>query len=182
MDYDFSEKDTDAMTTTTKLVDQLAQYASYHRDHRNIVTHLFGIPMIVLSITVLLARLMLGEVNGHPINLAMIVAALMGVYYLTLDLRLGVAMSGLLALSVFGAIHTATLATGAWLTVGLGLFVVGWIIQFLGHYFEGRKPAFVDDLIGLLIGPLFIVAELSFFFGLRKDVEAAVTQKAGGVH
>jgi len=66
--------------------------------------------------------------------------------------------------------------------VGLGLFLVGWIIQFLGHYFEGRKPAFVDDLIGLLIGPLFIVAELSFFLGLRKDVEAAVTQKAGGVH
>lgn len=49
----------------------------------------------------------------------------------------------------------------------------------MGHYFEGRKPAFVDDLIGLLIGPLFIAAEAGFLLGLRKDVEAEVNVRAG---
>ena len=38
------------------LVDHLAQYAAYHRDRRNIVTHFVGIPMIVLAVTVLLSR------------------------------------------------------------------------------------------------------------------------------
>ena len=43
-----------------------------------------------------------------------------------------------------------------------------------GHYYEGRKPAFVDDLVGLIVGPLFVVAEWAFALGLRKEVQAAV--------
>ena len=39
-----------------KLVDQLSQYAAYHRDRRNIATHFVGIPLIVFAIGVLLAR------------------------------------------------------------------------------------------------------------------------------
>ena len=54
------------------------------------------------------------------------------------------------------------------------LFVVGWAIQFVGHLFEGRKPAFMDDLVGLLVGPLFIVAEWGFALGLRKELLAAI--------
>jgi uncharacterized membrane protein YGL010W len=165
-----------------KLVELLAQYASYHRDRRNILTHFVGIPMIMLSVTVLLTRTALGDLAGHTINLAMVAATLLAVYYLTLDLRLGMVMSGLLALSVLAALGTAALSTPAWLAVGLGLFVVGWVIQFLGHHYEGRKPAFVDDVIGLLIGPLFVVAEAAFLLGLRKEIEAAITQKAGTVH
>ena len=44
------------------------------------------------------------------------------------------------------AVAAGSLAS--WLGTGLGLFLVGWVIQFIGHAFEGRKPAFVDDLIG----------------------------------
>ena len=65
-------------------------------------------------------------------------------------------------------------STALWLTAWIGLFVVGWIIQFIGHYYEGRKPAFVDDIMGLVVGPLFVVAELAFLLGLRKEVEHAV--------
>ena len=45
-------KEADTMKTLT---DQLANYAAYHRDTRNILTHLFGIPMIVLAVAVLLS-------------------------------------------------------------------------------------------------------------------------------
>ena len=38
------------------LVDHLSQYASYHRDPRNIATHFVGIPLIVLAVTILLSR------------------------------------------------------------------------------------------------------------------------------
>jgi uncharacterized membrane protein YGL010W len=77
--------------------------------------------------------------------------------------------------------HFATLSTLAWLGAGVGIFVVGWIIQFVGHYYEGRKPAFVDDLIGLAIGPLFVVAELGFLIGLGKKTQTQVEAIAGPV-
>ncbi len=72
-------------------------------------------------------------------------------------------------------------STAVWLTWGVGLFLVGWVIQFVGHYYEGRKPAFVDDLIGLVIGPLFVVAEAGFLVGLGKKVEREVEAISGPV-
>ena len=44
---------------------QLAFYASYHRDRRNIATHFFGIPMIVLGIAVWFALLYLACETGR---------------------------------------------------------------------------------------------------------------------
>jgi uncharacterized membrane protein YGL010W len=164
-----------------KLVDLLAQYASYHRDRRNILTHLVGIPMIALSLMVLLARPTLVTMGGVAINPGMVIATVLALYYLKLDLRMGAVMAAVFALGLDVARHTAPLATGAWLAWGLGMFAAGWGIQFWGHYYEGRKPAFVDDVIGLIIGPLFVLAEVAFLLGLRKDVEAAIEQKAGSV-
>ena len=68
-----------------------------------------------------------------------------------------------------------------WLGWGVGLFVVGWVIQFIGHYWEGRKPAFMDDIVGLLIGPLFVLAEIGFALGWRKSVQQAIEARSGPV-
>ncbi|HET6789168.1 MAG TPA: Mpo1-like protein, partial [Aquabacterium sp.] len=85
------------------LTEQLAQYASYHRDQRNVWTHFIGIPMIVLSVATLLSRWSLGAVPigsaGLELTVAVLVSAMMAVYYLRLDLRYGLVMSGLLALA-----------------------------------------------------------------------------------
>lgn len=40
------------------------------------------------------------------------------------------------------------------------VFVVAWIGQFYGHKVEGKKPAFIQDILFLLIGPLWIVNNL----------------------
>jgi uncharacterized membrane protein YGL010W len=160
------------------LTDHLAQYAAYHRDRRNIATHLVGVPMIVLAVTVLLARPSV-TVAGLPLSVALVAALATALFYLRLDLRFGVVMAALLGAAVALAQALADLAWGPWLAVGLGLFVGGWIIQFVGHAFEGRKPAFVDDLVGLVIGPLFVVAELAFALGLRRDVQVEVERRAG---
>ena len=85
----------------------------------------------------------------------------------------------LLGLCLWAGAGLAVASTALWLTAGIGLFVVGWVIQLVGHYYEGRKPAFVDDVMGLVIGPLFVVAELAFLLGLRKEVEHAVVEIAG---
>ncbi len=160
------------------LVEHLSQYAEYHRDRRNIATHFVGIPLIVLAVAELLSRPGL-EVAGLWLSPAALVAAAAAIFYLRLDLRYGLLMSVLLLLSLWFGAALAVQSTTLWLSVGVALFVVGWIIQFVGHYYEGRKPAFVDDLMGLLVGPLFVAAELGFLLGLRKDIERAVEERAG---
>ncbi|MGV8611295.1 Mpo1-like protein, partial [Pseudomonas aeruginosa] len=88
-------------------------------------------------------------------------------------------MRALLALTGWGAAHLAAGITAAWLGWGVGLFVVGWIIQFVGHYYEGRTPAFVGVLSGLVVGPVFVLSELAFRLGLRGYVQREVEGRAG---
>ncbi|GFD75804.1 hypothetical protein ACI7YQ_13725 [Alteromonas marina] len=52
----------------------------------------------------------------------------------------------------------------------------------VGHHFEGKKPAFVDDIMGLAIGPLFVLAELSFDLGLRKALKEEIERRSGPVN
>ncbi|WP_375740889.1 DUF962 domain-containing protein [Pseudomonas boanensis] len=160
------------------LIDHLGQYAEYHRDRRNIASHFIGIPLIVVAVAVLLSRPGF-EVLGLWLSPAAFVALASALFYLRLDRRFGLVMAALLGLSLWAGAALAVQGTGTWLGAGLGMFVVGWVIQFVGHYYEGRKPAFVDDLMGLVVGPLFVVAELAFMLGLRKEVERAVEERAG---
>ncbi|WP_295485640.1 Mpo1-like protein [uncultured Pseudomonas sp.] len=162
------------------LVEHLSQYAAYHRDPRNITTHFVGIPLIVLAVSILLSRPG-WSVAGLWLSPALLVAAASVWFYLRLDLRWGLLMGTLLGLCLWAGQWLAQQQTGLWLSIGLGLFVVGWMIQFIGHAYEGRKPAFVDDLSGLIIGPLFVVAELAFMLGMCPDLKRAVEANAGPV-
>jgi uncharacterized membrane protein YGL010W len=153
----------------------MVQYAHYHRDRRNIATHMIGVPMIVFGVGVLLARVPIGG-----ITLAWAVWTLATLWYLSRgNLLLGVAVSAVNAV-LFALAHLV--AGGSvvnWLGWGLGFFVVGWIIQFIGHYYEGRKPAFADDLVGLLIGPMFVVGEALFACGTLAKMQRDIEQQAG---
>ncbi len=164
------------------LVDQLAQYALYHRDARNIITHFIGVPMILLAVVILLSRPAwpVGE-WGFMLSPAVLTALAASVYYMLLDTRYGIALALVLGAMLATGAWLAQQTTSVWLGWGAGLFVVGWIIQFVGHYWEGRKPAFMDDIVGLLIGPLFVLAEMGFALGWRKEVQQAVNERSGPV-
>jgi uncharacterized membrane protein YGL010W len=159
------------------LVSCLSKYAAYHRDARNIATHMVGIPAIVIAIEVLASRpaLQVGELAVTP---AMALAAMAAAFYLRLDLRFGVVMAALLALAAWLGLVIAALPTPTWLAVGVGLFAGGWAFQFVGHHYEGRKPAFLDDITSLIIGPLFVAAEVAFRAGFRKALALAVDEAA----
>ena len=165
------------------LTDHLSQYASYHRDPRNIATHFVGIPMIVVAVVVLLSRPLLQgiDVAGIALSPAVLASLLAAIFYIRLDWRLGLLMAVFLAATlVFGA-WIATQSTPVWLWLGAGSFVVGWIIQFIGHVFEGRKPAFLDDVSGLIIGPLFVLVEALFLLGMLPQLRQQIEAKAGPV-
>ena len=160
----------------------MVRYAHYHRDRRNIATHLVGIPLIILAIGVLL----LGPnwvVAGYTLTLAWALWGITSLWYLTRsNALLGVATSVVNGVLIAAAHEVPPLAQALGLAVwqaGLGLFFMGWVLQFIGHYFEGRKPAFVDDVVGLLVGPMFVVGEVLMGLGLLQKMRMDIERQAG---
>lgn len=157
----------------------MVQYAAYHRDRRNITTHFIGIPLIVFAIGVLLARPSV-QVGGLLLTPAWILWAASAVWYLTRgNLVLGAAVSAATGILILLAQPLAAGSTAAWLGWGIGIFVLGWVLQFIGHYYEGRKPAFVDDLVGLLVGPMFVTGEMLFSLGWCKPLLDEIERRVG---
>ena len=161
------------------LEENLTQYAAYHRDRRNIATHFAGIPMIVFAIVLAAtnAWLPLGPVS---LTLAALVATVACIYYFMLDIVFGVTMA--LTFFLFCAAASEVVArTSAGISLGIAvvLFAVGWALQFLGHKFEGMKPAFFDDVAQLLIGPLFVCAEVFFLLGAKTGLRHVIEERVG---
>lgn len=159
----------------------LVQYARYHRDPRNIATHYVGIPLIVFALGVLLARVSV-PLGGLVIGAELVVWLLASAWYL----RQGVSVVTMVTIAATGLLMLLAHPFGqapltTWLGLGVGAFVVGWVFQFVGHYWEGRKPAFVDDIRGLLVGPMFVVAEVWFALGGGKALQARIDAEAGPV-
>jgi len=129
------------MRTATEL---LAQYAEYHRDRRNIVSHLVGVPMIVFGIGVLLARPALAA-GGIAVTPAWIAFAFAAAWYLT---------RGNAVLGVLG-----------------GLYLVFAIVLFAYDLMETWGAASLTDravqlglIISALASVLFILIALAFHF------------------
>ena len=51
----------------------------------------------------------------------------------------------------------------------LALFIVGWILQFVGHAIEGNQPAFFKNPLYLLVGPLWLFKRAAAAIGLTKS-------------
>ena len=159
-------------------VEQLGMYQSYHYDARNRASHFIGIPLIVFGIMVLLNRV---EVFGS-MQLGTLVTMATIMYYFRLDWALAMAMTVVLCLMQYFALQMAALPQTEWLTYGLGAFIVGWVIQTVGHVFEKRRPAFTDNLMQLLIGPLFLMFEVFSALKLKPELHKAVMERALQLH
>jgi uncharacterized membrane protein YGL010W len=130
-----------------------ADYAAFHGTAGNKACHYVGIPLIVLALLALLARVPLFAVGGFEVTLAEVALVVVTAYYLTLDAVLAATM---LAASVLLLVLGRPMPV--W--VAAVLFVLGWLFQFIGHYvYEKRSPAFFRNLAHLLVGPLWIVAK-----------------------
>jgi uncharacterized membrane protein YGL010W len=164
-----------------KVAALLVQYAHYHRDPRNIATHYAGIPLIVFAIGVMLARLS-WPLAGLVVSADVVVFVLAVLWYLWQG-RSGLVLGNIAAMGTLLALaHPLGQADWpTWLAAGPGAFVVGWALQFAGHFWEGRKPAFFDDLRGLLVGPLFVTAEAWFALGGGRALREHIEREAGPV-
>ena len=150
---------------------QLATYASYHRDERNRATHFVGIPAIVFSILVPLALAR----SGNGISAAMVVAVLAVIGWVALDRVIGLAMAVVMLAMLLVAEWIARTygSTTAWIVFAV-FFVGGWIFQLVGHMWEGRRPALADNLFQAFIGPMFIMAEVLIWLGLKPELKTVI--------
>lgn len=150
---------------------QLAFYARYHRDSRNCVTHYLGIPMLFLAVILPLQALPV-HVGVFEFPLAIVLTLPAIVVWIVLDVGVGAAL--LLLMCPLFAFAELIVAAGSPMLMWSGavtLFIIGWSLQFLGHaVFERRRPAFMDDLSQTLIGPMFVVAKMLVWLGLRCDL------------
>jgi len=169
----------------TDLEEQFTFYASYHHNTFNKIIHILCVWPILWSALVLLeyAPIVAPEslnaitASWHPLNLAFLSAAFYSVVYIIMDKKAG----SLAAIMVFACLitgqkfyFTAETSYGypAWV-LAVALHVLCWISQFIGHgAFEGRAPALLDNLIqALVMAPLFVLLEVLFMFGYRKDFQ-----------
>ena len=126
-----------------------ADYASYHQTPGNKLFHRLGIPMIMLSLIGMLARVGVGHLNA-----AVGLIAFAAVVYFMLEWRLAIAL-----LFVSALFYLAGAAMPLWLNVAL--FILGWIFQFIGHsVYEHKAPAFMKNFLHLLIGPMWILNDV----------------------
>ncbi|MFC6282478.1 MULTISPECIES: Mpo1 family 2-hydroxy fatty acid dioxygenase [Polaromonas] len=141
---------------STRRVDQLlAHYGESHQNPGNELIHFIAIPLIMLSLVGMLFAL-------HPYVAYAFIAASM-VYYARLSAVFLLTMAVLSALAI-----ALVFAMGSRvLPISIAIFAGAWVLQFIGHHMEGKKPSFFEDLQYLWVGPLFVLSKLFGKLGLR---------------
>lgn len=142
------------------------KYSESHQNHTNEIIHWICVPSIVFSLFGLIWAIpfpyleFLGKYNGY-VNWASFLIAFAIYYYYKLSPVLSYFM--LLLIMFFSAgivslekMHTTQGWPQMW-QVCLGIFIIAWIGQFIGHKIEGKKPSFFDDVKFLLIGPIWLM-------------------------
>lgn len=140
----------------TRRVDQLlAHYEESHRNPKNEIIHFIAIPLIMLSLVGMMFAI-------HPYVAYAFIAASM-VYYVRLSLvfLLTMVLWSLLSIAVVFAMGPLVLE------LSVAIFVGAWVLQFIGHKLEGKKPSFFEDIQYLWVGPLFVLSKLFTRLGLR---------------
>ena len=140
----------------SRRVDRLLDhYGESHQNPRNELIHFVAIPLIMVSLAGMMFAL-------HPYVAYAFVAASL-VYYARLSMAFFLTML-VWSLAMFGVIFTLRPLL---LPISVAVFVGAWVLQFVGHKIEGKKPSFFEDIQYLWVGPIFVVSKLFLKLGLR---------------
>ena len=138
----------------------LSSYSENHQNPINELIHIFAIPLIMFSIV--------GLVSALNFFLEIVLVVIVFFYYLKLSKIAAILMLGWLV-AYLVLVH---LLEPYILAISVTLFTIGWLMQFIGHSIEGKRPSFFEDLRHFLIGPLFVLHKIFLKFGIRVFVDA----------
>ena len=140
----------------------LAECGESHQNETNKLLHWICVPIIVVSLVGLLWSLPVpqGMREISPLlNWGTLLLVFGVVYYLLMSWSLALGMVVFVSL-VIGALLLLDRLPGSLWVACLALFVVAWIGQFIGHYYEGKRPSFFKDIQFLMIGPLWLLSHI----------------------
>lgn len=160
-------------------IEQAQFYALYHQNIRTRYTHMAGVPLIILSLMILLGFVQIIIPGVFASDLAWFATLGILIYYFRLNWQLTLVLTPIMLFLLwvahwFSKDGPTTLGIWAFILT----FIVGWGLQFYGHYLEGKKPAFMENLSQTLIAPLYLVAELFFMAGYMQSLHDQIY----GVH
>ncbi|KAI9326120.1 DUF962 domain protein, partial [Obelidium mucronatum] len=168
--------------------DQYCGYAEYHHNSTNRLIHTIFVPTLIWTGLVMIGCNVspiapwVGDEYGVPLNIPFILSTIYAVYYTILHPVIG----GFGGIMIYAAFWTSNhfIEAGTSLTgFALGLHIVSWIIQFVGHgVFEKRAPALLDNLLqAVVLAFLFVWAHTLFDLGLypklAKELEAETEKR-----
>lgn len=143
-----------------KTIDQwLSEYGESHRNETNKLIHWICVPAIFFSLVGLLYNIKLPVfLNDNQLNLAIIVMAIVIIYYASLSktIWIGMLFFGMLCLGICYFVENSRILP-LWL-FSIIVFALAWIGQFYGHKVEGKKPSFLKDIQFLMIGPAWLMS------------------------
>ncbi len=147
----------------------LDEYGESHKNETNKTIHWICVPVIFFTIVGLFycIKLPVQLRPGLQLNVAMILVALVIVYYFSISktIWVGMFLFGIFCLAVCYCIETYT-AAPLWLVCVI-LFIAAWIGQFYGHKVEGKKPSFLKDIQFLMIGPMWLMSFIYKKIGVK---------------
>ena len=142
-------------------------YSADHQHSTNVAIHWICVPLIVWTVMAALWTVPVPAWLGRPGLWAGVAMFFSLAFYLRLSRPLAF---GMLALFVVLGLITEglyrVLGPGWLLALAVGVFVVAWVAQFVGHHVEGKRPAFLTDLVYLLIGPAWLVGKVMRRLGI----------------
>ena len=148
--------------------DWVDSYAESHQNSTNKKIHWICVPLIMFSLLGLLSAVKLFEVQGFEMNLCYVLIIFAWLFYLNLSLIISIGMFFMSALQLLLIYYLEiNLDNTLLLYLYIGIFVVAWIGQFIGHKIEGQKPSFFEDLQFLLIGPAWIISFIYKKLGIK---------------
>ncbi|WP_299179062.1 Mpo1-like protein [uncultured Chryseobacterium sp.] len=149
----------------------LAEYGESHRNATNKLIHWICVPLIFWTIVGFISLIPAPHFCASYfgcISLVSIAAiVLVTIFYLRLSIVIGFIMIFIMLLMEhFAYAVNVHFEKKSWL-IYLGVFIITWIFQFIGHKIEGKKPSFLKDIQFLLIGPIWLLSFILKKMGIR---------------
>jgi len=158
------------------LAELLTVYNHFHQKKITKIIHFIGVPLILFSLLVILGWVHVRVPNVFDMPLAWLLTIAVVIYYLFLDLLIGASLGFVfILLNVIATLSSDN--SPSWLSLQLFLypFIIGWILQLVGHFFEKKKPAFSQGLWQIIIAPAYLMAQLFFYFGYKQKLQQRIT-------
>ncbi len=155
------------MVTMNWLLDK---YGESHQNATNKLIHWVCVPSIVFSLFAVLYAIPFPVERSLFTNWAFVLYAASLIYYMRLSLPITLGLLLVCGAMVLGvdAIYNGTGKNAASLGyIALGIFVVAWIGQFIGHKIEGKKPSFLEDIQFLMVGPAWLLSFIYKKMGIK---------------